>query len=572
MKRCITFVFALSLFAISSIAKERHYIYMFDCTQSMEKDFNIWKPAKKWLRTDIERKREDALITIMPFRDNCDGGIPSFYRRNLEWNRLESRFDELIATRHSKTGICRAWDEAVKLIKPGYENWFIVLTDGEDGYDGSDEVKRRMHEWCKFYHGTHGYVVTLSKTAKDALWTDISNCEDIDIIDGTGFIPILGSFVKVPMSMLANDPKNFSIGFSEEGKFMAHVECNDPFYEVSLNSNLIENEEAVIIVKEKKKGVKPQSNHYIDFSIISDEQGVQFIKPSFSIFVDPRDLSNVNIRQSVGEDYNGGSVKTYPSFVFFPGKESDVVDVDLGVVFNEAAKQMGGCLHFRISMPNELLGNCELLYNGKPVLDSFDITSVDNSSIVTVSINHEAQEGIHMISLLGTSDNLETINANMTDTYNTRIRVKHIVKCNPVAIFLFWVFILFGVFTSFMFIWKNLLTRRIMDKQICLVPDYYNPIAEVNNCVKCILTNKHENGRNGLVHRIYCGPIQYVNIPDALSDIILVTNYDEDIIAKANISYDLNNIPLTSNQHVVLNCKNKFELRDRDINFTVIIS
>lgn len=29
-------------------------------------------------------------------------------------------------------------------MKPEYENWFILLTDGEDGYDGSDKVKELM--------------------------------------------------------------------------------------------------------------------------------------------------------------------------------------------------------------------------------------------------------------------------------------------------------------------------------------------------------------------------------------------------------------------------------------------
>lgn len=111
-----------------------------------------------------------------------------------------------------------------------------------------------------------------------------------------------------------------------------------------------------------------------------------------------------------------------------------------------------------------------------------------------------------------------------------------------------------------------------MDKQICLVPDIYNPIAEVNNCIKCILTKKRPSGRNGFIHRIYFGPIQYVNIPEAMSDIVLKTNYDDDIIAKKNISYDVNNMPLTSNMILPQGTNVKFEYRNQNINFTIIIN
>ena len=111
-----------------------------------------------------------------------------------------------------------------------------------------------------------------------------------------------------------------------------------------------------------------------------------------------------------------------------------------------------------------------------------------------------------------------------------------------------------------------------MDKQICLVPDIYNPIAEVNNCIKCILTKKRPSGRNGFIHRIYFGTIQYVNIPEAMSDIVLKTNYDDDIIAKKNISYDVNNMPLTSNMILPQGTNVKFEYRNQNINFTIIIN
>lgn len=94
-------------FSFNSYSKQRQYIYVFDCTQSMDKDYDIWEPANKWLKDDIERKRDNALITIVPFRDNNDGIIGPVLKSQIVWSSLKNRFDYLISHPHSKTGICR---------------------------------------------------------------------------------------------------------------------------------------------------------------------------------------------------------------------------------------------------------------------------------------------------------------------------------------------------------------------------------------------------------------------------------------------------------------------------------
>lgn len=560
----LTFIFSVNCFS-----KQRQYIYVFDCTQSMDKDFGIWEPAKKWLKEDIERKRDNALITIVPFRDNNDGVIGPLLRSKVDWNSLENKFNTLISSAHSKTGICRAWKSATPLMKPEYENWFILLTDGEDGYDGSDKVKDLMRSWCQYHEGCHGYVVTLSKVAKEALWTDLSNCDDIDIIDGTGHIPVIGSFIKKPMSMLASSPKNFVIGFSEEGEFKGHVNCNDPYYEVSLESNLISNESAKIIVKEKKR---PTQNHEIQFSIVSDQEGVKFLKPSFSIYVDTRDLANINFAVNSGEEYNGGKDDTYSSFLGYPSKDWACYYINLENVLNKQAMNATASMKMSVDFPSELDSKVTLFLGDQEIGNSFVLDSSNNNTVLCVKVSHEAPEDVFNINLTGVGYNIESVNGEQTNSYNAKLIVKHSISWNPLKIFLTILLIIFAITTFFVFCWKNVITRKIMDKQICLVPDIYNPIAEVNNCIKCILTKKRPSGRNGFIHRIYFGPIQYVNIPEAMSDIVLKTNYDDDIIAKKNISYDVNNMPLTSNMILPQGTNVKFEYRNQNINFTIIIN
>ena len=569
MCRIYLSLFVAFFFSFNSYSKQRQYIYVFDCTQSMDEDYDIWEPAKKWLKDDIERKRDNALITIVPFRDNNDGIIGPVLKSQIVWSSLKNRFDYLISHPHSKTGICRAWKSATPLMKPEYENWFILLTDGEDGYDGSDKVQDLMRSWCQYHEGCHGYVVTLSKVAKEALWTDLSNCDDIDIINVTDHIPVIGSFIKKPMSMLASSPKNFVIGFSEEGEFKGHVNCNDPYYEVSLESNLISNESAKIIVKEKKR---PSQNHEIRFSIISDQEGVKFLKPTFSIFVDTRDLANMNFAANSGGEYNGGKDDTYDSFLGYPAKDWACYSIKLENVLNKQAIISNATMDISVDIPSALKNKIKIFLDDKEIDNHFVLNSSNNNSSLLIKVSHDAPEDVFNINLTGVGHNIESVNGEQTNSYNAKLIVKHSVSWNPLKIFLTILLIIFAITTFFVFCWKNVITRKIMDKQICLVPDIYNPIAEVNNCIKCILTKKRPSGRNGFIHRIYFGPIQYVNIPEAMSDIVLKTNYDDDIIAKKNISYDVNNMPLTSNMILPQGTNVKFEYRNQNINFTIIIN
>lgn len=452
MKKYIL-LFTCLITVLSVDARNRNYIYVFDCTQSME-EFGIWKDAKKWLYEDIKRKQEDALITIVPFRDKSDGVIPPFIRKDMNWRLLENRFDTLISSPHYKTGICRAWDEAVKYIRPGFENWFILLTDGEDGYDGSSEVQRRMREWCMYHSGCNAYVVTLSATAKEALSTDLSNCDDISIIDATDFIPIIGTFDNTPLSMLANSPRNFIVSFSEEGVFKAHIESNDKYYNINLKDNSISNEEATIVITEKSPNIRPKVNHEISFNIVSDEHEVEFRKSDFTILVDTRDLSNVDFIKASNDEFNGGTLKTYSRFIFYPEKSYDEASIDLGALFNDQAKAKNASMYFTVNIPKDIYGKCELFFNEKEISNSFELLSNADGSILTIRIPHIANEGKYYIELKGNGSNLESVNAELSSSYNTTIYVEHIIGWNPLKLGLTC---LLGIFISAILIWMILL-------------------------------------------------------------------------------------------------------------------
>lgn len=89
MSRFFLFIIFAFIFSNNSFSKQRQYIYVFDCTQSMDVDYGIWEPAKRWLEDDIGRKRDNALITIVPFRDKPDGVIGPIMKSKVNWSLLE---------------------------------------------------------------------------------------------------------------------------------------------------------------------------------------------------------------------------------------------------------------------------------------------------------------------------------------------------------------------------------------------------------------------------------------------------------------------------------------------------
>lgn len=482
--------------------KQRNYVYVFDCTGSMKTDFHIWDPAKQWLKEDISRKNDNAMITVVPFRDNADDAI-TFRKADMNWDALEDRFNTLISSPHRNTGICRAWDTAVKYMQKGKDNFFIVLTDGADIHAGADCVKSRMHGWCGTHPDSYGYVVTLSKNAKEALWTDLTDCDNIDIIDGTGHIPRIGTFTGKRFSMLSHAIRNFKTGFSECETYKAHIKCNDPYYDIKLKDNQLVNNTAIFEVSKKSD---PESIHEVKFEVISDDPNLKLCSPNFVITVDPRNLANLDFDKAAGDEYDGGEIDTYSDFLFFNGKDKERASINLGTVFNQRAKEKNCTITMSAQLPKELAGNCKLYLNGKEVNPSaFDITSASDSNILDVELTNDAPDDNFVITLAGKSDNLESINAEQVKTYNATVHVDHDIDWHPVKTFLFWLAI---VIMALLILWfvvlKWIFYPTFKVSSIMITDPYYSSIR-LKGVRKVIFTNKRLN--QSFLNKLFTGTV-----------------------------------------------------------------
>ena len=142
MKNNFFFILCMLFCVPLHAQRERNYIYLFDCTQSM-KTVDIWEPTKKYLREDIERLSPSSTVTIVPFQGITHPTI-QFECRNFDWNKIEEQFNKYIKDK-TNTNICSAWDKGVQYIDVNKDNYFYILTDGEDTVKGIGALCQRTY-------------------------------------------------------------------------------------------------------------------------------------------------------------------------------------------------------------------------------------------------------------------------------------------------------------------------------------------------------------------------------------------------------------------------------------------
>lgn len=257
-KVCV-FFFLMTMFSTLVVGqRQRNYVYIFDCTKSMEIPNKIWEPAKDFLKTDLEQLDKNATVTVVLFHQNASSPI-SFKANDYSWKEIENKCDNLIQE-STHTGICNAWDKGLQYLDKNRNNYFYLFTDGKENVikpHGTDAVCKRIQDWCK-YSSQNDYAFFVSLPSKDLLNSPevqrikeaTKSCERTFFISGK--IAPFGSFDRTSFSQNSHAPKNITVGFSDYGTFPAKIQCSNAYYEIKLKGGKIVNGKAKFEVKQKK--------------------------------------------------------------------------------------------------------------------------------------------------------------------------------------------------------------------------------------------------------------------------------------------------------------------------------
>lgn len=625
MKRLLI-ILITSIICLLTTQAQTRYVIAFDCTKSMNHPtgdytkngydpYKIWIPAKKFIQSLWIQASDNDEFVILLYQDRILHTIKGFKGSQLsDWNSIESKMEDAI-THGGNTCILHAWQTAEQYFTDNCDFYFI--TDGVEDHDNNNKLNdheqshidiicKKIDEFCNL--GINGFYTNLRQSENDNINNQISKK-----IKSSCFKDLIaGNITPLSLSLdqedLSKGKKTFNLIFKPiESQRVAHVQKLDAVF--TSNDEGLENANTYfrpIIsgitnnrIELSIEQIKPVPQNLLDRSnscklylnVTSLDQDVA-IKPEL-ITIDIRYYYE-KIAYLPSLELEGIS-KYHPAFFissladlfsgcdFIAEHKPDTITFDLkkmlndNTLFNNEALKHGSSYNLQLVPLREKDKDAKfsLLKNGSRCNNNMiEVRTTDDNLLISIIFDNSSDDGIFKFDLIPTVPNkLDKINeCTNIEEASIPITIEFDTDFNPLELWLCILGIILFIITAVMFCWNNIIARKIMDKQICLIPDIYNPIAEVNNCIKCILTNKHSTGRNGFIHRIYFGPIQYVNIPEAMSDIVLKTNYDDEIIAKKNISYDVNNMPLTSNMILSQGTNIRYEYRNQNISFTIIIN
>jgi hypothetical protein len=512
IKKLELILFLLTFTSISLMAqRERNYVYLFDCTQSMINQVNIWQPTKRYLRDDITKLDNNSTITIIPFQNQAFNAI-QFDRQHFNWNEIEKQLDEYIKTA-SGTNICNAWDNGIRFLNSNKDNYFILLTDGLDTYEKTQGVCKRISNWCGKYKNSYAFYVMLTKFAKDPqLISAINSCSSVFMIDAKNHLKPFGAFTPNELHVSTLDlQKCRRLTFSTSGNYKAHVSCNDPLFKVDVIGT-IKNGRVFVKVSPRM----PISNitkrlagkDFYNFSANITADNVKVLNPQISVDVSNKPERVLNMPT---EEIDLGDASYYKSFLFWKERKQDTLTTDLKAEFNKAAMTIHSSVTMKVE-PTDKNEGFTVLFNGKPCKDN-EITFNPSmkQSILSIVFDKDSKTGKRYLKLSpvdGSVYQLERINDDPSGDYELTLRAHYAINMNPLEKWLIISIVLIIAFLTTIYVIGHLSSKKIKGiSSICILEPYINEKITVKGAKRVIFSKKPK--KQNLINRFFTGKIIY---------------------------------------------------------------
>ena len=513
MKLLKTLIILISLILSMSVQaqRERNYIYVLDCTKSMTGyggSPKIWEPTKDYLKKELEKHIPGTSLHVVPFQGKVLPAI-SFDANDLDWGKIEKQLNEHVE-KVTNTNICDAWDAMNMHIDSHKDNYIILLTDGKDNVNGMAAVAKKLSDWCGKFPNTYAFYVQLTEAAIDqGVKKIIDICDNEFIIDASKGIPCFGGFDKglIIYANTLNLKKTHNIGFSSVGKYAAQAACTDPYFDVMIADNKIENGKVPIQIVAKQP--IPQINaalpdtYNFTFDVQSNE--INIINPTVKVQMTNKPERALDM---ISEETDMGKATWYDSFLFWGASDPDTLSVDLKAIFNDEAQKDGSLVQLQIK-DEEDNNDFKLLYNGHLLNDSkITIRSNYKSSCLSIVFNPTAKEGKRYLTIKATAkQELDNINSQPVEQYQLTLRSKYVVNWNPLKTILMWLGILIlATLILWFLIVKHFIYPSIGVKTIQINDPYFSKV-NIKGKRRVVFTNK--TMKQSLLSRVFTGEILY---------------------------------------------------------------
>ena len=514
MRRILLFFF-VALPLMSFAQRERNYIYLLDCTKSMIGHNgcpNIWAPTKTYLKNELEKYSPGTTLHVIPFQ----GIVLSSFNFTAgdfnakKWEEIEKKIDGYVQ-KITGTNICDAWDATDKYLDLHKDNYIILLTDGKDTHNGMAAVAKKLSEWCGKYPNTYAFYVQLTQAALDPSLAQVINiCDNEFIVDVSDKIRPFGSFDKdlIICANTLNLNKIHKLVFSAAGKYTAKAVSSDPYFDVKVVGNKIEDGIVPIkfVAKHSIAHINKTLPEVYNFTFKVQSNEINIINPTLKVQMTNKPERTLEI---LSDETDMGKATWYDSFLFWGANDPDTLSVDLNANFNDEAKKDCSIVDLQIVDPD---GGKDfyLFYNGQPLnIDKITLRSDEKKeSILSIVFNPTAKEGKRYITLKATAkQDLDNINDQPVEQYQLTLRSKYVINWNPLKVILMWlgILILSALLLWFLLI-KHFVYPTIKVKTIQINDPYFCKV-NVKGKRRVVFTNKKME--QGLLSRFFTGEILY---------------------------------------------------------------
>jgi len=505
--------------------RERNYIYLFDCTQSM-KGFkgapDIWEQTKDYLHNELGRMDAFSTIHLVPFQDKVHPVI-SFRNQEYDWGKINNQFNKYVEG-ITNTNICEAWDKGISLFDPHKDNYLFLLTDGEDNCLGMEAVCDRIRKWCGQYKNSYGFYVMLTPAAKNQKIVDaISTCSTLFVVEPGKQQDPFGILETTEIVVNSLDLKPCPISFSIMGDFSTDLHITDNYFNAELEGGKITKGKGSvnILPRQSLQDIRMALNGEPDytFKAIVQMQGVHLLNNGLTIRVinDPERLLEIPYDQVV----HLKKASYYPSFCFWKEKEQDLVDVQLKLNFNEEARKNHSSVTWTIH-DKENNNDFVLFINGEELADRSFVSSSDRNELnFSIKFNDTAKTGKRYL-ILNAVDSyaLERINMEPPLSYQLELQSVYSIDMHPVKKGGYTGLVILVIL---LLLWFLLLKRIFFPKfQVGSISIYspYFSTRKLHKCRKLVYTNQKK--KQSFFNRVLTGEVIYDTNNYWTSDLVVL--------------------------------------------------
>ena len=530
----IVLVMLFGMAVRSRAQSARNYIYLFDCTQSMQwGEEPIWEPARDALRETVGRqaKEPNTLFHIVAFQDKKvipEADILAFDGEQYNAKKqgeIDSLFNRVINGPKSKTNIVSALKKGFSLCNPAMENRVCLFTDGKHNCPDAGTPEQCINAWC----GNHPkssrlfYVMMTDAAVDGKVMECIDACDDAFAVQcHNGFIPQIADIGSHIMASTYELDRDYGISFSESVPLPVKIACDDPVFDVQLVGKGA-SDRRILLRFIPKGGLSPEElsrklsqlqsgeDYYFTLKVTSDDKDYFIANPEVSVTMKNLPPRKLQIFEGKTEALNCKEVRWYDRFLWSKAAKEDTVVIDFAPVFDSRDERSAMTFVFRETKENPV--DYELMFNGRPVGPDgkFIIRPHDSEAKLTLHFNHDAKEGKRLFTLMPEPEHLDIINGLSAAEFPSLAVNMSYDRCrNWLKTVCFWLLIvIIAALVLWFIMFKPNMYPKVDVTSLQITGDGVYIRKKIKGCRRVVLTNRKQS--QSMLSRCFTGKIMYID-------------------------------------------------------------